>query len=80
MSDACRTRAQRPEPWFEAMEGRLGVGQGAERKKITGYVLPLSVVNQETNGGDPWRMLNGCLFKGLLASRTEREESGLEFK
>lgn len=46
--------------------------------KITGYVLPLSVVNQETNGGEPKQMLNGCLVKSTLASKAERESG--EFK
>lgn len=38
-----------------------------------GAVIPVLVVNQETNGGEPKQMLTGCLVNSALPSGTEKE-------
>lgn len=82
MSDARRAQAQRPEPWFGGMDGRLRGGRGGE---IQGDVPQAPVVNQETNGGEPKQMLTCCLVNSRLPSgtgkqtkkkKTKRDEKG----
>lgn len=72
MSDAHRLLAQRPEPWFGAMDGRLRGGWDGEIQRGGGGSVP--VVNQETNGGEPKQMLTGCLVNTTLPSGTEKEK------
>lgn len=61
------------------MDGRLRGGRGGE---IQGDVLPVPVVNQETNGGEPKQMLTGCLVNSVLplwtTGKDEKEKVNLK--
>lgn len=43
-------------------------------EKSGGDVLPVPVVNQETNGGEPKQMLTGCLVNSTSPSGTENKK------
>ena len=59
------------------MDGRLRGGRGGE---IRGDVLPVPVVNQEANGGEPKQMLTGCLVNSTLAFGTGGKKTGKDEK
>lgn len=51
------------------LERWMGVKGGwgeLEKSGGGGDVLPVSVVNQESNGGEPKQMLTGCLVNSTL--------------
>ena len=53
------------------MDGRLRGGRDGEIRGV-GDVLPVPVVNQEANGGEPKQMLTGCLVNSTLPLGTEK--------
>lgn len=49
-------------------------------EKSRGDVLPVPVVNQKTNGGEPKQMLTGRLVNSTSPSGTDKEKYRKEMK